>query len=154
MGAPLWVLFGCNNRDKLLAEIEPSMFYRWHEPGNCLRRASEIHFITFFVRREESFRRWVARGLMSDPDSVFLKRVVAFNGDVTNNSELHRQVYRAWRGLEQNFSAKSRHIIDGDSASYSFLSEADYENEINVAYKKQGTVDEEPQANRSKSFLT
>ena len=130
-----WLDSRPNNRDKLLAEIEPSMFSRWHELENCLNRASEIHFITFFVRREENFRRWVSRGLMGDPDSVFLKRVVAVNGDVTNHSELHRQVYRAWHGFEQNFSAKSRHIIDGNSTTYSFLSESDYENEINGAYK-------------------
>ncbi|PQJ28590.1 hypothetical protein BSZ32_08795 [Rubritalea profundi] len=76
-------------------EIEPQTFSGWNELASYSERASEIHVITFFVRREQHFRRWIGRVLKVNPDGALKRTVAAANGDSSNLSELHREVYSA-----------------------------------------------------------
>jgi len=124
-----------NSREQLLSAIEPRIFSEWRELKSYTERASEIHVITLFVRREEHFRRWTNRALKKNPTSWLRKTMTIVNGDSTNESELHRKVYRSWQDFVKTMSARSCHIIDGNGANYSFLSQCKYESEINTAYQ-------------------
>lgn len=123
------------SREALLDSICPQMFSDWQELACYSERASEIHVITFFVRREENFRRWTGRVLKTNPNGGLKRALVAVNGDSTNRSELHRKVYSAWQDFIEVLSPISSHIIDGNGESYSFLSQAEYETEISTGYR-------------------
>ncbi len=130
-----WLSQPPRNRKNLLNSIEPQMFSDWKELTNYCERASEIHVITFFVRREEHFRRWTGRALQKDPNGNLRRTVTAVNGDSSNQSELHRKVYSAWRDFVKMLTPQSNQVINGNEETYSFLSNEEFEAEINTGYK-------------------
>lgn len=131
-----WLAPSPSSRENLLAAIQPQMFSNWKELVSYSTRASEIHVITLFVRREEHFRRWTGRALNQDPKGGFNRVVTTVNGDNTNGSELHRKVYRSWQDFVEVLSPQSSHILDGNGSSYCFLSQSEYEIEIDTEYRR------------------
>lgn len=130
-----WMKPRPKRRDKLLERIGPKLFDDWKALKTYATRASTLDVVTFFVRREEHFRRWTGRALQQAPGGQLRVIVTTVNGDSTRNSELHRRVYHAWYEFANALHPRSFNVIDGNGETYQFISPSQFKSEIDNGYK-------------------
>ena len=121
-------------RSELLERIGPEIFSSWRQLKSYCDRASEVHVITLFVRREAHFRRWAEYNMRKDVRWGFRRTALLLNGDTTNHCELHRSIYSAWEEFVQSLVPRSLHVIDGDKETSSFMDPEDYRRELKTGY--------------------
>ncbi len=112
--------------------ICPEMYENWEELDQYMRQAEYLDIVTFFVRREVHFSRIVYDKNLRDSngkrkiDSI----IAAVCGDSTDNSSIHRQVYRAWIEYAASFESRSMAVIDANGDEYRFMEESEFLREI------------------------
>ncbi len=132
-----WYRPGPKNRTDLVRIISPKMYERWLALNHYLRKAETLDIVTYFVRRDIHFARWIYdKGLAKNDGAGRVRRVItAVCGDSTDDSALHRGVYQAWMGYVETLRARSNTVIDANTSEYVFMDRADFQMEIDTKYK-------------------
>jgi hypothetical protein len=114
-------------RDDFVESISSECFEQWESLNRILKQSSETYFVTYFVDREEHFRRWMFnRALGRNSNSRTNKLVAAVIGDSTHNSELHRLLYRRWVDFIVSGKHHGHFVIDASTDKYSFIDHQEF----------------------------
>ena len=124
------------NRADITRLIRPALYETWQELAKYARRASTVDIVTYFVRREVHFSRWLYdKGMAQHGGGNVMRLFVAVCGDSTGESELHRGVYRAWNSYAEALKPRAMAVIDANSQEYSFMRSENFLYEIENAYR-------------------
>jgi len=128
---------GPQNRAELEDLICPAMYKSWSILNQYLIQAEHIDIVTYFVRREVHFSRWIYNKSIRDTNGEGGVRNVlaAVGGDSTDNSGLHRKVYRAWIEYVEMLECRSMAVIDANKDEYRFMEISEFNREIKNQYK-------------------
>lgn len=123
------------DHSELAGSIDSATFRDHRKLGEYCERAEVLDIVILFVRRQKNLQRWSARQL-SEEASRRSEAARPILQDDTNNSELHRAIYRAWLQFAESAGPRSITVIDGNEDDrYAVMKIDDFRRELDDGYR-------------------
>lgn len=122
------------NRSDVLARMSCDPFWNNRKLSDYCGRAEELDIVILFVRREKNLQRWAAKDLTED---AYDRREVVNSilQDDSNQSELHRAMYRSWLEFSESVDPRSITVIDAnEDDKYAVMKMDDFRRELDEGY--------------------
>ena len=126
----------CQPRPQSHTELEdficPEMYENWEELNQYLRQAEQLDIVTYFVSREVHFSRLFYNKNLRNFNGIrkIDSIIAAVASDSTDNSSIHRKVYRAWIEYATSLESRSMNVIDANTDEYKFIEESEFLRQI------------------------
>ncbi len=120
---------------QIIENMEPGLYRNYRFLARCFGKTKQLDIVILYVRRPTNLHRWLERESQSKKPSARYDCVTTILGDSSDNSELHRAMYRAWLQFCESLNPRSITIVDAnDDDAYALMPVEDFRRQLDEGY--------------------